>query len=140
MGASAGRYADDAGGPRNRSAAIDATTGSICRSRGDLSAAVASVVDRYVEPCSGLYFAQRRFLGIEIERCPTLSALPLGAVGKSTTARVLQALAGAMVAAPKVDLVTTTAFCFPTPCLSGKPDAEKKGFPRATICRRCCRF
>ena len=51
------------------------------------------------------------------------------AVGKSTTARVLQALLARWPNVPKVDLVTTDGFLFRTPCCEREGLMEKKGFP-----------
>jgi len=61
---------------------------------------------------SAAVFRQRRFLALKIERCPTLSAFRLGGGRKSTHRARVAGAAGAMVAGPKVDLVTTDAFCF----------------------------
>src|SRR3978361_1972640 len=47
----------------------------------------------YVDPAQRLYFAQRRFLGIEDRKMPYIIGVAGSvAVGKATTARVLQAL------------------------------------------------
>jgi len=53
------------------------------------------------------------------------------AVGKSTTARVLQALLARWPNVPKVDLITTDGFLFPNAVLEREHLMEKKGFPES---------
>ena len=53
------------------------------------------------------------------------------AVGKSTTARVLQALLSRWPNTPKVELVTTDGFLFPNAVLEREGLMEKKGFPES---------
>ncbi len=53
------------------------------------------------------------------------------AVGKSTTARILQALLARWPAHPKVDLVTTDGFLHPNRELAARGLTERKGFPES---------
>jgi type I pantothenate kinase len=53
------------------------------------------------------------------------------AVGKSTSARVLQALLARWPNTPKVDLVTTDGFLLPNAVLEREDLMEKKGFPES---------
>ena len=53
------------------------------------------------------------------------------AVGKSTTARVLQALLARWPNVPKVDLITTDGFLYPNAILEREGLMEKKGFPES---------
>ena len=53
------------------------------------------------------------------------------AVGKSTTARVLQALLARWPNTPKVDLLTTDGFLYPNAVLQQENLMEKKGFPES---------
>ena len=53
------------------------------------------------------------------------------AVGKSTTARVLQALLARWPNVPKVDLITTDGFLYPNAVLEREGLMEKKGFPES---------
>src|SRR5207342_1949813 len=53
------------------------------------------------------------------------------AVGKSTTARVLQALLARWPNVPKVDLVTTDGFLYPNAVLEREGLMERKGFPES---------
>src|SRR5664279_4937506 len=86
----------------------------------------------YVDSTQRLYFAQRRFLGIEDRKMPYIIGVAGSvAVGKSTTARVLQALLARWGAKPKVDLVTTDGFLFPNAVLERQGLMQKKGFPES---------
>src|SRR5207237_7657710 len=78
---------------------------------------------------SRLYFAQRRFLGIQDRKMPYIIGIA-GSVagGKSTTARVLQALLARWSPRPKVDLVTTDGFLHPNAVLERLGLIQKKGF------------
>jgi len=51
------------------------------------------------------------------------------AVGKSTTARILQELLQRWPSHPKVDLVTTDGFLYPNKVLAEQGKMERKGFP-----------
>src|ERR1700721_328641 len=51
--------------------------------------------------------------------------------GKSTTARVLQALLARWPNVPKVDLITTDGFLYPNAVLDREGLMEKKGFPES---------
>ncbi len=53
------------------------------------------------------------------------------AVGKSTTARVLQELLARWPSSPKVDLVTTDGFLWPNDVLRRENLMERKGFPES---------
>ncbi|MEN3793226.1 type I pantothenate kinase [Fulvimarina sp. MAC3] len=53
------------------------------------------------------------------------------AVGKSTTARLLQLLLGRWPHSPKVSLVTTDGFLFPNAVLESKGLMHRKGFPES---------
>src|SRR3954470_6769930 len=53
------------------------------------------------------------------------------AVGKSTTARILQALLSRWPAHPRVELVTTDGFLYPNATLASRGLTERKGFPES---------
>src|SRR3954453_10241684 len=53
------------------------------------------------------------------------------AVGKSTTARILQALLARWPAHPRVALVPTDGFLFPNKVLADRGLMERKGFPES---------
>jgi len=62
------------------------------------------------------------------------------AVGKSTTARVLQALLARWPNVPKVDLVTTDGFLYPNAILERERLMERKGFPESYDLSALLRF
>ena len=81
----------------------------------------------YVAAAQRLFVAQRHFLGIEDRKMPYIIGVAGSvAVGKSTTARVLQALLARWSPRPKVDLVTTDGFLFPNEIL------EREGLMQKT--------
>ena len=86
----------------------------------------------YVSSMQRLYYSQRRFLGIEDRKMPYIIGVAGSvAVGKSTTARVLQALLARWSPKPRVDLVTTDGFLFPNAVLEREGIMAKKGFPES---------
>jgi type I pantothenate kinase len=62
------------------------------------------------------------------------------AVGKSTTARLLQALLARWPNHPRVELVTTDGFLFPNAVLEERGLMNRKGFPESYDRRRLVRF
>jgi type I pantothenate kinase len=86
----------------------------------------------HVAAMQRLYYAQRRFLGIEDRKMPFIIGVAGSvAVGKSTTARVLQALLARWSPKPRVDLVTTDGFLYPNATLERLGIMQKKGFPES---------
>src|SRR5919201_4581524 len=84
----------------------------------------------YVDATTRLFQAQRQFLNIRDRKVPYIIGIA-GSVagGKSTTARVLQALLARWSPRPKVELVTTDGFLFPNAVLERLGLIQKKGFP-----------
>jgi len=62
------------------------------------------------------------------------------AVGKSTAARLIQALLSRWPNHPKVDLITTDGFLFPNRVLEEKGLMARKGFPESYDVRRLLQF
>lgn len=62
------------------------------------------------------------------------------AVGKSTTARVLQKLLSMETSHPKVDLLTTDGFLMPNAELKAKGILDRKGFPESYDAKRLLSF
>ena len=62
------------------------------------------------------------------------------AVGKSTTARLLQTLLAAAPGSPRVDLVTTDGFLLPNAVLESRGLLGRKGFPESYDRRALLRF
>ncbi|MED1561178.1 pantothenate kinase [Alkalihalobacillus alcalophilus ATCC 27647 = CGMCC 1.3604] len=61
-------------------------------------------------------------------------------VGKSTTARLIQALISQWPTKPKVDLVTTDGFLLPNATLNARNLMKKKGFPESYDIERLIHF
>ena len=81
------------------------------------------------------------FLGRPHHRAPFVIGLGGSvAVGKSTTARVLQALLARWPDHPNVDLVTTDGFLRPNAVLEERGLMDRKGFPESYDVRRLMRF
>jgi type I pantothenate kinase len=98
----------------------------------DIYLPLSRLLSIYVDATKRLYFAQRRFLGIEDRKMPYIIGVAGSvAVGKSTTARVLQALLARWSPRPKVDLVTTDGFLFSNAVLERQGLMQKKGFPES---------
>lgn len=62
------------------------------------------------------------------------------AVGKSVTARVMQALLSRWPDHPKVDLITTDGFLYPNAVLEQRGLMQRKGFPESYDVRRLVQF
>jgi type I pantothenate kinase len=81
------------------------------------------------------------FLGRTIGAAPYLIGIAGSvAVGKSTTARVMQALLSRWPDHPKVDLITTDGFLFPNQVLEDRGLMQRKGFPDSYDTRRLIQF
>src|SRR3954466_14690803 len=98
----------------------------------DIYLPLSRLLSIYVAATQRLYVEQRRFLGIQDRKVPYIIGVAGSvAVGKSTTARVLQALLARWSPRPKVDLVTTDGFLFPNAVLEREGLMRKKGFPES---------
>src|SRR6516225_9279465 len=96
----------------------------------DIYLPLSRLLSLYVAATQRLFRAQQRFLGTEDAKMPyVIGVAGSVAVGKSTTARVLQALLARWPNVPKVDLVTTDGFLYPNAVLEREDLMEKKGFP-----------
>jgi type I pantothenate kinase len=86
----------------------------------------------YVAATQRLFRAQQKFLGTEDCKTPYIIGVAGSvAVGKSTTARVLQALLARWPNVPQVDLVTTDGFLYANAILEREGLMDKKGFPES---------
>jgi type I pantothenate kinase len=93
---------------------------------------LSRLLSMYVGAMQRLFRSMQRFLGTEDVKVPYVIGIGGSvAVGKSTTARVLQALLARWPNVPKVDLVTTDGFLFPNAVLEREGLMEKKGFPES---------
>ncbi len=95
----------------------------------------------YVAATQGLFKATQRFLGADDGKVPYIIGVAGSvAVGKSTTARVLQALLSRWPNTPKVDLLTTDGFLLPNAQLERLDLMERKGFPESYDTNKLLRF
>ncbi|HEY0032380.1 MAG TPA: type I pantothenate kinase, partial [Devosia sp.] len=86
----------------------------------------------YVEAIQGLHNVSTRFLETADQKVPFIIGVAGSvAVGKSTTARILQALLQRWPSSPKVDLVTTDGFLHPNAVLTERGIMDRKGFPES---------
>jgi type I pantothenate kinase len=93
---------------------------------------LSRLLSMYVAATQRLFRAQQRFLGTEDTKMPYIIGIGGSvAVGKSTTARVLQALLARWPNVPKVDLVTTDGFLYPNAVLEREQLMDRKGFPES---------
>jgi type I pantothenate kinase len=93
---------------------------------------LSRLLSLYVAATQRLFRAQQRFLNTMDAKMPyVIGVAGSVAVGKSTTARVLQALLARWPNVPKVDLITTDGFLFPNAVLEREGLMERKGFPES---------
>src|SRR6201984_1345739 len=98
----------------------------------DIYLPLSRLLSLYVAATQRLHRAQQRFLGSEEAKVPFgIGVAGSVAVGKSTTARVLQALLARSPNVPKVDLITTDGFLLPNAVLEREGLMDKKGFPES---------
>jgi type I pantothenate kinase len=98
----------------------------------DIYLPLSRLLSIYVDSTQRLYYAQRQFLNIRDRKMPYIIGVAGSvAVGKSTTARVLQALLARWSPRPKVDLITTDGFLYPKSVLERQGLMQKKGFPES---------
>ena len=98
----------------------------------DIYLSLTRLLSMYVDATQQLFRAQERFLATRDVKMPfVIGVAGSVAVGKSTTARVLQALLARWPNVPKVDLITTDGFLYPNSILAQEGLMEKKGFPES---------
>jgi len=102
---------------------------------------LARLLALHVAASRRLWTAQSQFLGASTAKVPYVIAVAGSvAVGKSTTARLLQALLAAQPDTPRVDLVTTDGFLHPNAVLESRGLLGRKGFPETYDRRGLLRF
>lgn len=93
---------------------------------------ISRLLSSHVEAMQSLFEDRRKFLSFKGERTPFVIGIAGSvAVGKSTTARVLQELLRRWPSSPKVDLITTDGFLYPNSELVSRDLMGRKGFPES---------
>lgn len=102
---------------------------------------LSRLLNLYVGATQALHRASHDFLGQDPGRVPFIIGLAGSvAVGKSTTARVLQALLSRWPTHPAVDLVTTDGFLLANAELERRGLMHRKGFPESYDRTRLVQF
>ena len=102
---------------------------------------LSRLLNMYVAATQELYRATATFLGSDVAKVPYVIGIAGSvAVGKSTTARILQALLSRWSHHPKVDLVTTDGFLYPNRVLQERGLMQRKGFPESYNLRALIQF
>jgi len=93
---------------------------------------LSRLLNLYVSAAQELHAVTSRFLGQKDGKVPFIIGVAGSvAVGKSTTARVLQALLARWPDHPRVDLITTDGFLYPNKDLDARSIMHRKGFPES---------
>ena len=102
---------------------------------------LSRLLNLYVSASQDLARVSSTFLGTMAPRVPyVIGVAGSVAVGKSTFARILQALLARWPDHPQVDLVTTDGFLYPNTVLEERGLMERKGFPESYDTRRLLSF
>ncbi|HEY8284020.1 MAG TPA: type I pantothenate kinase [Chloroflexota bacterium] len=102
---------------------------------------LSRLLNLYVAASRDLSAVTDTFLGKPAARVPYIIGIAGSvAAGKSTTARILQALLACWPNHPRVDLVTTDGFLYPNAVLEARGLMHRKGFPESYDRRRLLRF
>jgi type I pantothenate kinase len=107
----------------------------------DVYLPLSRLLNLHVAATQSLWTAQQAFLGGFAQKVPFIIGIAGSvAVGKSTTARILQALLSRWPDHPHVELVTTDGFLFPNRVLTERGLMQRKGFPESYDRRALVRF
>jgi type I pantothenate kinase len=102
---------------------------------------LSRLLNLHVAAVQGLYRATATFLGHREDKVPFLIGLAGSvAVGKSTAGRALRELLARWPNHPRVDLVTTDGFLYPTAVLEERGLMARKGFPESYDVRSLLAF
>jgi type I pantothenate kinase len=99
------------------------------------------LLNLHVKATQQLHAVRQEFLATGTSKTPYIIGLAGSvAVGKSTTARILQALLARWPDHPTVELVTTDGFLFPNRILEERGIMHRKGFPESYDLHRLLQF
>ena len=99
------------------------------------------LLNLYVSATQNLHKVSAAFLGTLSPKVPYIIGVAGSvAVGKSTFARILQALLARWPDHPQVDLITTDGFLYPNRVLLERGIMNRKGFPESYDTRRLVEF
>lgn len=99
------------------------------------------LLNLYVSATQNLHKVSATFLGTLAPKVPyVIGVAGSVAVGKSTFARILQALLARWPDHPKVDLITTDGFLYPNHVLEERDLMNRKGFPESYDTRTLLKF
>ena len=101
---------------------------------------LSRLLNLYVTATQALHHVTATFLGASAPKVPyVIGVAGSVAVGKSTFARILQALLAQWPDHPKVDLITTDGFLHPNAVLEQRGIMHRKGFPESYDTRELLR-
>lgn len=99
------------------------------------------LINLYVSATQNLHKVSATFLGTMAPKVPYVIGIAGSvAVGKSTFARILQALLTRWPDHPRVDLITTDGFLFPNAVLHDRGIMNRKGFPESYDTKALLKF
>ncbi|WP_433957281.1 type I pantothenate kinase [Cytobacillus horneckiae] len=102
---------------------------------------LSQLLNLYYLNAKNIHKESNQFLQMETKKVPYIIGIAGSvAVGKSTTARMIQYLISRWEVQPKVDLVTTDGFLYPNEVLESKGLMKKKGFPESYDIGKLFRF
>ena len=99
------------------------------------------LLNLYVSATQNLHRVSATFLGAIAPKMPYVIGIAGSvAVGKSTSARILQALLTRWPEHPRVELITTDGFLYPNAVLEQRGIMNRKGFPESYDTKRLIQF
>lgn len=102
---------------------------------------LARLINYYIEENLKRQEVLHKFLDVQAPKVPYIISIAGSvSVGKSTSARILQALLSQYPTTRQVDLITTDGFLYPLATLKEKDLLKRKGFPESYDIHRLVQF